>query len=320
MKIDEPIDSILLGTLIRLAEMGIPEAQYRLGKEYQEGYSMTRDKLKAFMWLMKAVEQKHPKALLEVAQCFARGEGTSVDMPRAIEYYEQAVQYDVMEAQWRLGDIYLEGRWVSKDVVRAKQLYEQACKSKDRVVEKSYGQEPICPEAEWSLGVMLEEGIGGDKDLDGAKKHYSRASGIKEVKDRDLSMLELRYARLRDCGSRDFLSYEKAATEGSLDGMRNYVTRSVDCDTRTRKDDYNPFSQSLFEKCLNVLIKHRDRDAILIGCDKTINPQYNEPKFTLENKNCFKVLWPLIRSFDEEACQMLARVYASGVGVEKKHF
>ena len=319
MKNETHIEPILLSGLIRQAELGVSEAQYRLGRLYQVGEGIDQNVKLAFEWFLKSADNDHPKAQLEVGLSFEKGIGVAIDLARASIYYEKASNHDVMEASWRLGDMLLHGKGGPKNSSRARELYEIACKSKERYVQKRYSDTKVCPEAEWSLGVMKEDGIGGDKDIEGAKAHYARASGIETVKERNLAELELRYARLIDKSPKDFNSYRLAAEAGSIEAMREYVERSYSYDTSLCREDcgYEPFSQSLFEHCFDVLVAQRDPRAVLLACKKTILPAYNEPKYKLEGKDCFLFLRSFILRGDQVACQLLARAYANGVVLNK---
>ncbi len=319
MKTDCHIESILHSSLLRLAEAGIAEAQYRQGKQYQTGDGVAHDMALAFAWFLKSANNDHPKAQLEVGLCLEKGVGVASDLIRAAIYYEKASGHGITEASWRLGDMFLEGRGVHLDYSKARELYETACKSKEQHAENDYDGDNICPEAEWSLGVMKEDGIGCDKDIEGAKIHYARASGLEKVKERNLVELELRYARLIDKGPKDFNSYRRAAEVGSLEAMREYVERSYSHNTWHSRDDedYDPFSQSLFEHCLDELIDNKDSWAILLACKKTILPGYNELQYKLDGKDCLHFLHSFILSGDQVACQLLARAYVNGVIVDK---
>ena len=305
MNVNASIDSILQTSLERLAEIGVAEAQYRLGKQYQEGDTLPEDQEMAFGWMMKAAEGEHPRALLEVALSLTRGVGVSIDMPRAVEYYERAAKHDVMEAAWRLGDILLDGRGVMKDPAKARVYYEQACNSKDRVLKRPYSDEAICPEAEWSLGVMLEDGIGGECNVEAAKSHYARVTGFTSVEGRDLAAMELRYAKLLDKGPHDFEAYARAARLGSICAMREYVSRSQDHYISHSRDDDDTFSPSLFKDCLDRLVE--------IAASKAASgSSYSRPDYSMSGEEFYRVVRFLIRTGEVRACYVLAKAYSEG--------
>lgn len=307
------IDSILQTSVERLAEIGVAEAQYRLGKQYQEGDVLPKDQKMAFVWMMRAAEGGHPRALLEVALSLARGVGVSIDMPRAVEYYELAAKHDVMEAAWRLGDILLDGQGVMKDPAKARMYYELACNSKDRVLKRPCSDEAICPEAEWSLGVMLEDGIGGERDVEAAKSHYARVTGITSVEDRDLAGLELRYAKLLDKGPHDFDAYARAARLGSICAMREYVCRSQDHYISYSRDDDETFSPSLFKDCLDRLVEMRDPDGCLVAASKAATSNsYSRPGYSMSGEEFYRVVRFLILTGEVRACHVLAKAYSQG--------
>lgn len=48
--------------LLKLAEQGDSDAQYKVGQKYEKGIGVPKDKFKAQQWYNEAAEQNHPKA------------------------------------------------------------------------------------------------------------------------------------------------------------------------------------------------------------------------------------------------------------------
>lgn len=114
------------GLLGPLAELGHPEAQYRVAIMAQNGLGMHRNDLLAFKYMKAAA-----KAGLGVAQhglgfMYMEGECTEKDSAKAVEWLTRAAEQGLAGSQTTLALLYEEGRGVPKDPEQAKKWYRMA--------------------------------------------------------------------------------------------------------------------------------------------------------------------------------------------------
>ncbi len=106
-----------------LAEQGIPEAQFNLGRMYHQGEGLAGNFRRAHFWFLQAakpaMDQGIPEAQLALGIMYYQGQGTAQDYAAAASWFGQAAGYGVAVAQWNLGIMYYEGKGVVQDFVRA---------------------------------------------------------------------------------------------------------------------------------------------------------------------------------------------------------
>ena len=74
------------------AEKGHKKAQYRLGRCYQKGHAVAKDREVAFQWYQKSARQDYAKAQLALAKCYLKGKGTAADEKKAKTWLSRAVK------------------------------------------------------------------------------------------------------------------------------------------------------------------------------------------------------------------------------------
>ena len=137
--------------MLKAAEAGDAEAQYRLGSYYyygevitkdgatgivyyRNGKEVTKDTAKATVWLLKAAEQGHARAQTKLGDCYRYGEGVAQNLPvadrqaKAAEWYRKAADKDCAEAQFELGQCYETGSCVPQNYANAAEWYTKAVK------------------------------------------------------------------------------------------------------------------------------------------------------------------------------------------------
>jgi len=78
-----------------LAQMGNAEAQFKLGKCYENGSGgVARDASKAAEWYIRSANLGYPKAMVEAGRCYEKGIGVIMSFRNAEKYYERATQQD----------------------------------------------------------------------------------------------------------------------------------------------------------------------------------------------------------------------------------
>ena len=104
------------------ANQGEALAQYLIGNMYLDAgisYGAIEDYPKAFKWLSLAANQDYSEAQYKLGKMYEDGLGLTQDYSKAFELYEQAAEKNFDAAQSSLGSMYMNGTGVPKDNVLA---------------------------------------------------------------------------------------------------------------------------------------------------------------------------------------------------------
>lgn len=97
------------------ADRGYALAQHHLGKAYETGIGVTRDKVAAINWYQKAGVQGYLPAQLDAGRMYYVGRGISRNYEKALRWYQRAADLGSAEGQFHVGDIYERGKGLSRD-------------------------------------------------------------------------------------------------------------------------------------------------------------------------------------------------------------
>jgi WD40 repeat protein/TPR repeat protein len=123
---DNPPPDISIRLLLRNAEMGDADAQFRAGRYSAEG-SITPKKLKdAYNWYLRSALSDHADAQYALAVVLARGEGVEKDLTRAMIWLNKSAQQSQPEAQLLLAKCYVTGTGVTKSISQAARWLQKA--------------------------------------------------------------------------------------------------------------------------------------------------------------------------------------------------
>lgn len=145
------------------AELGIREAQWLLGRCYDEGFGVDMSEIRAFSWHLRAAEQGYPPAQTRMGSCYQSGSGVPQDEAEAVAWYRKAADQGYMVARSNLGWCYDTGTGVATDEAEAVNWYRKAALQGDDT-------------ALYNLGVHYEWGSGVAEDKTEAVKWYRRAA------------------------------------------------------------------------------------------------------------------------------------------------
>lgn len=196
-----------------LAEMGIPEAQWRLGRCYKSGTGIEKNVEKAVELFSKAAKQGNTKAMGALGNLYSSltKKEWEIDDQKSLYWWTKAakrgneaaqfnlsIYYNTIQkdsdirlfwlkkaakngheiAQNKLGEFYLYGTDVEKDYSTAVYWFEQSAKN-----GYAHGQ--------YSFGICYANGLGVEKSIDKAKYWFSEASkqGHKDA-NKELKRLE----------------------------------------------------------------------------------------------------------------------------------
>lgn len=97
------------------AESNLSQAQYNLGVAYYSGTGAPRDYLQAARWYEKAARQGDARSQNNLGYLYESGKGVKQDYAISVEWYRLAAEGGNMNAQVNIGNAYRVGRGVEKD-------------------------------------------------------------------------------------------------------------------------------------------------------------------------------------------------------------
>ena len=93
------VESLSFGDVMRLAEKGYAEAQFRLGFMYYRGYGVKQDYAEAVKWFRKSAEQGHAGAQCNLGVMYDNGYGVQKDYAEAVKWFRKAAAQGHTAAQ-----------------------------------------------------------------------------------------------------------------------------------------------------------------------------------------------------------------------------
>ncbi|MHC4328259.1 MAG: GA-like domain-containing protein [Planctomycetota bacterium] len=145
------------------AELGVREAQWLLGRCYDEGLGVEISEIHAVGWHLRAAEQGYPAAQNHIGSCYQNGNGVPQDETEAVEWYRKAAEQGYAIAQANLGWCYDAGCGVAVDEAEALKWHRKAALQDDET-------------GQYNLGVHYEWGSAVPEDKEEAAKWYRRAA------------------------------------------------------------------------------------------------------------------------------------------------
>ncbi len=148
----------------KAADRGLARAQHSLGVLYESGTGVPLDPATAAQWYRKAADQGFAPAQFSLGFCYEHGKGVPQDFGQAIAWYEKAAQQNNSDAMMNLAFLYHNGQGVTKDEARSFDFVRRAA-------------EAGSPDAQFQLGMAYyqgEEGLQPDNDI--ARKWLYRSA------------------------------------------------------------------------------------------------------------------------------------------------
>ncbi|MDF2392872.1 DUF2971 domain-containing protein [Aeromonas sp. 2MA4] len=149
--------------LIKQAEQGDANAQFKLGFMYEKGRNVAKNDRTAFNWYCKAAEQKHAGAQLRLGLIYRWGQGVEQSDTQAAEWFYKAAEQGNANAQCNLGRMYEDGQGVAQNYKTAIEWYLKAA-------EKEHAG------AQCNLGWMYQHGRGVERDDSMSVTWYRKAA------------------------------------------------------------------------------------------------------------------------------------------------
>ncbi len=80
------------GYMLRAAEKGVPDAQFRVAEYYATGRYIKKNKRNSFVWYERAAKNGYLHAQEFVAECYEKGRGTEKNDEKAYQWYKKAAE------------------------------------------------------------------------------------------------------------------------------------------------------------------------------------------------------------------------------------
>lgn len=200
-----------------LAEQGDADAQFSLGKMYDDGWGVAQDHQEAAKWYRLAAEHGNASAQRIQGGMYESGQGVAKDYREAARWYRlAAVQGDIW-AQADLGELYAKGRGVAKDYQEAVKWYRLAAG-------------PGNPIAQFDLGVMYQYGRGVPSNRVVAYVLYSLSAANDIVSPDEASANRTRLAQTmypQEIEAGQALTRELSKSDNLLNALDQYVKMNV---------------------------------------------------------------------------------------------
>ncbi|MFO0922601.1 MAG: tetratricopeptide repeat protein [Pirellulales bacterium] len=154
----EPIDLLIQDLEQGVAE-GDPEAQFELGRTYDEGDGVEIDLTRAAELYRQAADQHHPLAATFLGIAYQSGRGVETDLEKAVPYFDIGIDGEHPLALYCKAECLLNGWGIAEDPSQAVSLLQRGADVGDA----------ICL---FRLAECYELGLGVNADLDRALSLY----------------------------------------------------------------------------------------------------------------------------------------------------
>lgn len=144
------------------ARKGDAEAEFWVGKCYEQGEGVNENYQSAMEWYMKAAEQGHTLAQYNLAYRYYH-ENNGLTRKKAFDWYKKAAEQGLAKAQFQLAGMYIQGRGVSKNYQSAVEWYTRSAEQGDA-------------NAQLSLARIYYTGQGVNKDYKKAFDWFMKAA------------------------------------------------------------------------------------------------------------------------------------------------
>ncbi len=168
------------------AELGIAQAQWLLGRCFEEGFGVEKSKVAAIGWHLKAAEAGFAPAQNHIGTCYLDGDGVAEDQAEAVRWFGKAAEQGYVPAQSNLAWCCDTASGVEVDEAEAFEWFRKAAEAGDDT-------------AQFNLAVHYEYGSGVEPDSAEALRWYRKAAeqGYERAQ-RALEKLEKRIAEEKE--------------------------------------------------------------------------------------------------------------------------
>ena len=126
--------------LMDMAEGGDPDAQYLVGKLYQDSLVLIPDSVEARCWFEQSARQGHVTAQYELGKLLLSDDPEVCDLALGAQWLKYAASNGNNYAAYRLGKEYLRGRIVEKSIDKAVDYFTQSAEAGNQYAQYALGK------------------------------------------------------------------------------------------------------------------------------------------------------------------------------------
>jgi uncharacterized protein len=153
----------------KLAEGGQPEAQFKMGEAYENGWGVPQNDQEAAKWYQKAAMQGNAAAQVGLGVLLWTGRGVSLDKAKAVEWYRKSAGQGNGAGMFNLGAAYFNGEGVTFDSSEALAWF---------LVAQDHGSRPAVAAVQRLETTMRPEEI--DRAYSVIAKRYTTGNELKQ--------------------------------------------------------------------------------------------------------------------------------------------
>jgi TPR repeat protein len=111
--------TVPISDLVKHAESGDAQAQFEMGRAYEDGKGVPQDDDRAVEWFRKSAEQENAQAQNSLGAMYAEGRGVQREKEEAVRWYRKAAKRGLPEALYNIAIAYYNGEGVGGDINHA---------------------------------------------------------------------------------------------------------------------------------------------------------------------------------------------------------
>jgi uncharacterized protein len=168
---------------VRHAESGNVQAQFELGRAYEDGKGVAQDDEKAVEWFRKSADQGNAQAQNALGVMYALGRGVQRDKEEAVRWYKKAAKQGLAEGLYNVATSYYNGEGVEENtalaytwmMVAQRKGDPDAAEAMKRIGEQLNSR---VDRSKFDLAVLYEKGEEVPQDLPAAVALYLEAAHL----------------------------------------------------------------------------------------------------------------------------------------------
>jgi TPR repeat protein len=165
------------------AESGDAQAQFELGRSYEDGKGTEQDDARAVEWFRKSAEQGNAHAQNSMGVMYALGRGVSRDKEEAVRWYKKSAKQGLAEGIYNVAISYYNGEGVDENIGLAytwmmlaqRRGDSQAAEAMKRIGEQLNNR---LDRSKFDLANLYEKGDEVPQDLSAAVALYLQAANL----------------------------------------------------------------------------------------------------------------------------------------------
>lgn len=165
------------------AESGDAQAQFELGRAYEDGKNVAQDDEQAVQWFRKSAEQGNAQAQNSLGVMYALGRGVQRDKEEAVRWYKKAAKQGLAEGIYNVAISYYNGEGIEENtalsytwmMLAQKRGDAQAAEAMKHIGEQLNNR---TDRSKFDLAVLYEKGEEVPQDLPAAVALFREAANL----------------------------------------------------------------------------------------------------------------------------------------------